>query len=369
MSLLNQQQASPSSSLSIVIDNCNGDLTRGVILSGKVLLIIHSDFVDIQTLSIQITGEENIQYRALLFNSMATSYRTENALFLNLPQIAVSEQRYVRGSYSFPFTFQLPKGVPIPVSFHRKSMVNPFITSRLKWSSVYKLEAFLRFSNFQTISCLYDFKNPTSSVLLGNKLPICITPKSIKLRGGGQITLGLYLPNSILTENENFTISYFIQNVSRTQIKNVHFTVKEYITFKARFLNWSTEVVSFIPTNVGFGEEISIKTSQHSLKKVYVESDMYLTSNDIKYDLETMKYSFDGKMPNRSDALKEIPVMMSFPGQFVQIRYELIMTVITSFGTNNPSISVPVTLQPAVAVAVPSSLPPSAVPDFLQTPP
>jgi hypothetical protein len=356
--------------LSIVLDNAQGFFCAGVPISGRAMMQV-SDVVVAQMLSIQVVGQEStvVSYTTSSSNSDGSSSTTTHTaygkfVFLNLTQtvsFADRQNQLFPGQYEFPFSFVVPLGYPISMAAGA--------ADRCEFS--YRVEVTLQnsagghlFTSSNVAQQVLPFSLlPSSTFAMTNAVPAYVPPTTIPSRsfccvGRGCMTVGMFTPSAFLYGGDSVPVSYILRNNSHVDIVAIEFTVRESIRWEAEghVASASTNLFHLrLPKeNIQF-DVTSLKKQQQQpsfSNKSRVRSGEYIedsaTLTELKATLDSMKYTIQSTIFNNP--------RMTFTGKLIKVQHELIMKVITPFGTNNPTLTVPLIIQPRPMLTVVPSL-------------
>jgi hypothetical protein len=343
-------------SLSVALDNFQGVVISGVAVTGKVMMQV-SSVVVAQMLFIQVVGEEltevSIPESTDSSGNSASAKKNEfdKFVFMNLTQtvsFADRQNKLVPGQYEFPFSFVVPPGYPVSMA------ANHF---DLKCSFSYRLEIILQNGGVGVNSGLVaqqilPFSLLSSPFPNANIVPASVPPSTVPVYtccvGRGSMTVGMLTPSAFLYGGDAITVSYILRNSSHAEVTAVEFSLEETV-------RWNMKGYEVLVTTKLFHRCLS-KDSIHfdtsSLKKQpqqsgssnkdKVRSSEYIedaaTMSELKATLDSMKYTMQSAILANG--------RMTFTGKLIRVQHELIMKVVTPFGTNNPILSVPLIIQP-----------------------
>lgn len=245
--------------------------------------------------------------------------------------------RFGHGKYQFPFECDLPlDAVP---SMDAKSNSS----DDENCSVIYKLEARLHRRSW------FKWDIPASKVLtvlnspMDGSVPksaVFVPPKPQDIYKWwiirtGAIKLGMYTPASILHPNEDFDVSFVVDNSSTSLIKTVDLEVTESVTWKASD-SFNSRTASL--DTVLFRKQLESKD--------YDLSRLPYMMNDTEAQTVLEKAIIDPKQTKNVHTVKintqARPTMAST--ELIKVKHFLSIKARTSFGATNPIISFPITI-------------------------
>ena len=307
----------------VEIEN-NETLCGGATLRGKVLLDV------IQTLSadsliFRFYGHE----RTKVSVSSSTCYE-ESADIYSTKVILHSFDggSVAEGRYEFPFEVPLPRGLP----GSQRSNAN---STRESCSILYHCEAKL---NRSGVIRKRNVRN-SCEVLLKDEpyasfpTPIFLGPTLSKVscmmvNSCGVIKFGGKVNTTSVCANEKFRVDFGICNQSTADVKALTIMIKCFISFSAK----------------GFGANITQTAFERRIEAVNLlgaEPLHEIRDGAVDYDYGTMLEQI-----NEGEFGVDIPIgsniLSSYYGTLMTVRYELLLSMTTAFGTNNKTISIPI---------------------------
>jgi hypothetical protein len=353
-----------TATIAIVIDQ--NIIVPGSEITGKVYLDVKQERIDGESLVIRLVGSEHTCAKWTTTTQRNNKSHTvrhsshSHCVFLDLPfSLSTMSQGYFsRGQYEFPFSFILPFGI------------NPCMEATLPGEHggfcniTYRMEARLHRKGWfkWDVSNTAYFWVTGQSELSIPQCPAYIPPQQQDVRfcyflNRGNITFGLHTPNSFLKPGEPFDISYIVQNNSHATVKAIELAVLETVIWHSggrqrslvvplftRRLERETLQLDLTPLKVK--ERLAREENQQSAssvttpaRKVERMGNFIVDHNmlqELKSILDKKSYFVSGNInPN---------ARISLTGTLIQVNHLLQMKIVTTFGTNNPLVSFPITI-------------------------
>lgn len=325
------------------IENGNS-VYPGAKLKGRLILDVRrevtADAIDLYFIGVEGTsitrGESDVHGRAVIHSSV-----------VSLKTFAGGS--VTDGHYSFPFEFSIPQGLPKSasggswkISYHCVAMLSRggTLAENVKNSCVVIM-------NEEPCRSL-----PTKSTLFGPTTSrvtfMCINPR-------GTMTFGGIVNSTSLGTNEKLRINFEICNESTSRIKAVNISITRYVTIRTQ--NDAQCIVSPVSRlRVCVAHMVGTNPVR---KDGDGDVDGVDDHSAILKQINEGKYLWGVYVP--IDMIKD----SSYCGKLINIRYELTVSVRTTFGTTNTSIKIPMTF----AVSVPKVVVvPAAVLTAFETP-
>eukprot|EP01040_Poterioochromonas_malhamensis_P014394 gene14394-15931_t len=328
--------------LAVMVDQ--SEIVPGEPITGRVYLdVLKSEKTNSTSLILTLSGIETTEVRWTQSANVngkpqTTSHSTSQTheIVKHAYTLASSDDGYfVAGRQEYPFQVTIPVGSPPSISAAIHG------TSGGECSVTYSIEAKLTQPGWfkwdiKTNASLIVKPHPSPSV---SQAPIYVTPSRHDITyfccclyyGQGSITLGLQTAG-LLCHNSPFDIAYVIQQQSSAEITGLEITIVEDLTWFAN------------------SKHRSIRTKLYESVTMPQLADPSQTADDLRQALEARRYKVSGEF---SSAAKG-----TMKSALVEVKHTLIMTVKTSFGSTNPTVSAPLYVHPYRATSL---LPPAVV--------
>jgi Arrestin (or S-antigen), C-terminal domain len=301
----------------IQIEN-NGCACGGGRLNGRVLLSVKKEisadclmfsFYGIETTKVRVNQDHFLKDTEIIVNSAE--------ILGGFPGGSVGV-----GSYTFPFEVALPSGLPKTQSF---SGGNDF------FGISYHCEAKLHRPGMQ----VWSVKNSCEVLMndepyMSSPTPMYLGPATQRLRfmeadTSGTMTLGGKVNLTNVCANEKLRVNYVIRNDSKTHIKALEISLKCYVQYRA-------------------GNQ-SRKSSFEVITK-RIEADKLVGASPRKKSHGAIDYNALLKRINDGEFGVDIPMdnvqLSTYSGNLIKMRYELVMTIKTTFGSSNSKVQIPI---------------------------
>ena len=315
-----------SAAILVEIEN-GGSIRGGENLEGKVLLDVGKE-TSADSLIFRFYGVEETRIKE---NSDENARRYKEPAYTHFTEFVM--HRFVGGSlapgcYLFPFEVALPRGLAGSQYFGTGTSI---------CSISYHCEVKL----LQPGKLLFHVQN-SCDVLMNDEphasfpTPMFLGPTSCKVsfmsvNTCGMITFGGKVNTTSVSWNEKFRLDCGICNQSTAHVKALEIIVKRYTSCKAEGLYDSTSYTVFkrrIDVSRLVGAQ-PLKTKQDGA----VDYRCVAVLEQIK----GAELGVDISISNDNRP--------SFSGRLINVRYKLSLTVKTTFGTNNGSISIPIIMR------------------------
>lgn len=265
------------------------------------------------------------------------------------PNVAYEKREFLHTSYTlrdyendlynknrklFPFCVILPSHLPISLNASLSG------ASGGECSISYSLECVLLEFNTQIQQTSTDFivrRKPTSDIV---SFPVYIVPKPhplsfCNLWSLGEILIGVYCPTCVLYPNQPFRFTYLIQRHNKTyaEVRAVELSLIEVVSWTAHSVKREEQTTLYHTRieseNISFINEIPSVLSRETENEEIVqewEKIPQLEEKTIKGIFQNFNNSIRGNLKTN----------------FIEVKYYFHFKVCTQFGTNNPSVNLPV---------------------------
>jgi Arrestin (or S-antigen), N-terminal domain len=302
----------------------NGTLSGGATLRGKVLLDVIQT-ISADSLIFRFYGHEVTKVKA---GSDSDTEETANIYSAEAILHSFDGCSVAPGRYAFPFEVALPRGLPGSQGYNTNWTPESCSIS-------YHCEAKLDRSG---VICKWNVEN-SCVVLLKDEpyasfsTPMFLGPTLSKVSfmmaySCGVIKFGGKVNTTSVCANEKFRVDYGIRNQSTADVKTLTIVLKCFTSFTAR--GYCKDV-----THTIFEKHIE------AVNLVGAEPLHEIRDGAVDHDYGTMLEHI-----NEGEFGVDIPIsgdiLSSYYGSLMTVRYELLLSMTTAFGTNNETISIPI---------------------------
>lgn len=350
--------------------------------TGKVHLDIVQDIVSCTSVECRVVGSEttSVSFTRVSGDSTVTETEHQKRDFLNITFILQqnSSETMNKGQYEYPYEFTIPGDAPLSmkakgagdkgkVSYSMEVWLNR--PGRMRWSIRHFMKLnVIKPSPRDTLTPLYF--RPSA-------VPVSSMMKSIER---GDIRIGAKAASDELTAGCRSAVKIAMENNSTVPVKAIEVSILEKVTIRANHFTGGPRPVKlfhvrFTPRELGL--DLSPRTSQN-----VNNADQAQVLRTLRQKIETEDYKLNLFVPAHARC--------SHHGGFslIHVTHTLEITAITSFGTENPTVSQELTIyspkpanvrravvssptrrtvSTAVPTAVPSAPPASAPPAAVST--
>lgn len=267
------------------------------------------------------------------------------------PNVAYEKREFLHTSYTlrdyendlynknrklFPFCVILPSHLPISLNASLSG------TSGGECSISYSLECVLLEFNTQIQETSTDFivrRKPTSDIV---SFPVYITPKPhplsfCNLWSLGEIVVGVYSPTCVLYPNQPFRFTYLIQklNKTNTEVRAVELSLVEVVSWTAHSVK-REEQTTLYHTRIESGN-LSFITEIPSFLSRQNENE-----EEIIQEWEKLPQLEEKTIKGICHNSNLQSIRGNLKTNFIEVKYYFHFKVCTQFGTNNPSVNLPI---------------------------
>ena len=312
-----------SAHIVIKVEN-NGTLCGGEKLKGKVLLDVIQT-ISADSLIFRFYGHEKTK----VWVTKRATYEESAKIFSNeIILHSFDGGPVAQGRYAFPFEVSLPRGLPGSQAFNSNSI-------HFSCSISYHCEAELYQSG---MICKWNVRNSCEVLIQDEQYasfptPIFLGPTLSKvsfmvINPCGIIKFWGKVNTTSVCSNEKFRVDFGICNQSTANVKALTIAIKCYISFSAK----------------GYSKDMTHTVFERRIEAANLlgaEPLHEIRDGAVDYDYGTML-----KQINEGEFGVDIPIssniLFSYYGTLMTVRYELLLSMTTAFGTNNKTISIPI---------------------------
>lgn len=304
----------------VEIEN-NGTFCGGGKLKGRVLLDVREE-IPAESLIFRFYGRENTRIK------VGDTYVEETADIYSAEVILQSYDvgSVALGSYAFPFEVELPRGLPGSQSFEMTSCKISYHCE----AELYRPEAVI-FRIKNTCEVLMN-DEPNVSILT----PMFLGPISSKVSSmcspRGVIMFGGKVNTTDVCGNEKFRLDYGIYNSSTARVKALTIEIRCNMSFEARGHNLFSRRTVF-RKRIEAAKLVNIDPINKNGDGA-VDTDFGISA--VSKQIEEGEFNVD--IPTTYD------IISSHYGTLITVKYELFLSIKTTFGTNNHRLSIPITM-------------------------
>jgi hypothetical protein len=307
----------------------------GAKLQGRLILKV-SDEINADCLLVSFVGLEKTHHSDGESNEAYDQAAIYSSTFIlkTFEGSSVAE-----GCYTFPFEVIIPRGLPRSYDRFNRS-ISYYIAAELRRDG--KLAG-----NVKGYRVLPMNEEPSRSLPTQPTRFRSVTSKVtfLCLNSRGTITFGGMVNSTNLCTTEKLRLNFEICNESTSRVKSVDICITRYEDYRVRMITYKgiprlVYCMRVDPLNMAGANPL--RKNGHGV----------VDRNAILKLIDEGKYHFGVYVPITGIRLS------SYSGKLITIRYELTMTVVTTFGTTNSSINLPMTFACAVpeVVGVPAAV-------------
>lgn len=310
----------------IVFEFDNGTrVYPGAKLHGRLILKVWKE-INADHLVLSFAGLEKTR----ISEDESNSYNDQATIFSSTVILTTfAGGSIVEGCYAYTFEFTIPRG--LPRSFNRRSCsISYHCVAELSRDGILA-------GNVKGYRVVRMNEEPSRSLPMQ---PMLLRPFTSKvtfmcLNSRGTMTFGGIVNSTNLCTTEKLRLDFEICNESTSRVKSVIIYITRYEELRAG----SIARVGFVNRVCSMRVNLVNMVGANPLQK---NGDGVVDRNAILKRIAEGKYSFGVYVPIGAVSRS------SYSGKLITIRYELTMTVRTTFGTTNSSINIPMTFACAV---------------------
>jgi hypothetical protein len=297
-----------------------------------------------EKLLVRLIGLEYAKVEVLTELDMDAIFSSESCrVFLDTPYLLGTSPDgvFLRGQYEFPFQIVVPEGVT--PSMHTDAR---YCCTEGDCAVRYRVEARVFGSTLQHQLAIdvtghaNILKNPTVTYVP----PVEKTVTNAIGASNGAIRFAMSTPSAIFLAGATVPLSFVIQNAAAVDIKAICFTFHEYVTWRSFLFSCSDHTILFTSKLESFSMPTQLVQ--------YLSTPAPLVASTPRGKKgEVTDVNILGAMKNVLDEQKFVyhaaisaDACPTMKGELITVRHELVVKIITPFGTSNPEFTFPITI-------------------------
>jgi hypothetical protein len=303
----------------------------GQVVTGTVYLSVTQDTLSCVSIGCRIVGQEFTAVTHSDENATSTSVERRRFVDSKFRLRSIQEAVILRGQYGYPFSFTVPANAPISTCAGNSQCCG-YVN--------YTMEVWLDRPGWLRWSFRYKTTFAVASTPVAfDRCPVVIQPRSFDLRflsliDCGNVLLGGHAESNVMYAGETITVKFCVVNCSHAHIKAVEIEFTEHLKFKGREHD--------IHKRKLFRERLSPEQANLSYDTPLFQPDEWEQRAVLRRVADAI--SFGSTTHGARACTVRIPIPLDAAssyqdGSTFQIRHELQIKLMTTFGTCNASLT------------------------------